>query len=372
MGVLFTDLGVPPDTYIVHADILFDIDEVKPASVEQVMIAITAEANVAARLPRAVRGDISSRPRVNVSVQWSPEPSVAVHDDLVSPDIGPVVQAVVDMPGWSLNGSLFLIFSHVASEGHHGVRWVEQARINNGVQTPQLRIVWHLLDSSACPLCAPGRIDADSDASTPCEKCPAGKIEPGEGRTTTCSGTCGPGTSAPPGSTACLTCIAGTYDDDSDSTTECTLCDRGRFGSTAGATSRDDGCSGQCGSGTSSEQGSTTISSCVPCPAGKVDHDNTSTTACQDCPAGRYESAIAALSCTGACTPGSFGLAGSDSESNCVSCPAGKTDSDIDPSTPCELCPTGKFHGTTGRVLPCYDCPTGHSIVGATRLQGCK
>jgi hypothetical protein len=375
VGVLFTDLGVPPHTRIMHADILFDIDEVKDPSANPVTIAITAEANVAARLPRAVNGDVSLRPTVNASVLWSPEPSVDVHEDLLSPDISSVIQAVVDIPGWSLDGSVFVIFSHVAieGEGSHGVRWVEQARVNNGIQTPQLRLTWHELDSGACPDCPPGRIDADSNPATPCEDCPAGRFEGATGATSSCTGTCGPGTSAPPGSSSCLTCVAGTYDDDSDSTTPCTLCPRGRFGEAASTTSIADGCPGMCDRGTSSEPGSTSVANCVMCAAGKFDHDNTSTTACQDCPAGRFSSALGAMECIGSCQAGTYAPAGSGAEADCAACLQGKTDADVDPSTPCEFCPNGKYHDTIGRVLPCYDCPTGTvSNMGTTDIQGCK
>lgn len=374
VGVLFTDLGVPAHTRIMHADILFDIDEVKDASANPVTISITAEANVAACLPRAVNGDVSVRPRVNASVLWSPEPSINVHDDLVSPDISAVVQSVVDMPGWSLDGSIFVIFSHVAieGEGSHGVRWVEQARVNNGIQTPQIRLTWHELDSSACPQCPPGRTDADSDPATPCEDCPAGQFEGATEHTGTCTGMCGPGTSAPPGSSVCQTCVAGTYDGDSSSTTECMQCARGRFGTVAGTTSSAVGCSGVCDPGSSSDPGSTSFEDCVTCPAGRFDHDNSSTTACQDCPAGRFSNALGSLECTGVCSAGTYGPAGSSAEAECATCSPGKTDDDRDPSTPCEFCPPGKYHDTVGRVLPCYDCPTATvSRFGATSIQGC-
>eukprot|EP01045_Picozoa_sp_COSAG04_P027168 COSAG04_NODE_3922_length_2420_cov_1.982766_2_plen_449_part_01 len=53
-----------------------------------------------------------------------------------------------------------------------------------------------------------------------------------------------------------------------------------------------------------------TEDTCVPCPAGRYDHDNDAGTSCKNCPVGRFSDSIGATECT-ECPAGSFSGTGS-------------------------------------------------------------
>ncbi len=101
------------------------------------MAAAQGEANVNPALPTGTNGDVSSRAATAAAVAWQPPSTAETHAVLVTPDISPVVREIIAMPGWAAGNSMGILFGHVAGDGS---RWVESARENNGIMTPQLVI----------------------------------------------------------------------------------------------------------------------------------------------------------------------------------------------------------------------------------------
>ena len=159
--IVFPAVTVPARATITHAQVLFDVDEVRPGQSDaETTITISGQIGPAA-LPQEQAHDITSRRTTRTSVIWRPEPSANTHDDLTTPDIGAVINEIVNGPGWSAGSNLGVVFGHVSGEG---VRWVESSRENNGIGTPALRVSYASTASStpsASPLMIKGVLDLD-------------------------------------------------------------------------------------------------------------------------------------------------------------------------------------------------------------------
>jgi len=70
-------------------------------------------------------------------VTWQPAASVTVHEDLITPDLTPIVNEIIALSGWAAGNSMGIMFGHVSGAGS---RWVESSSTNNGIATPQLVI----------------------------------------------------------------------------------------------------------------------------------------------------------------------------------------------------------------------------------------
>jgi hypothetical protein len=148
------------------------------------------------------------------------------------------------------------------------------------------------------------------------------------------------GTYAPPGSTAtdgCVPCAAGKLDHDHDPTTPCQACIPGRFGNATGGVG----------------------------PVPVVGTPNPLGTLCDPCPAGTRAQREGMAACD-ACGTGQYAGIGS---STCDSCYAGRVDHDDDPTTPCEDCPIGSYAGCG--VTTCDICTAGQSDADADPSTPC-
>ena len=166
---------------------------------------------------------------------------------------------------------------------------------------PDTAAEWALLDSHDCSsqhCCPPGKVDNDTDPSTPCTDC-----EPG-GYTMRCSTSCG-------------VCHEGTADLDHDPSTPCDLCLAGMYSIDRGH--------------------------CVLCEAGRTDHDSDSATPCVDCAPGSF-SDRGEFTCH-ECVPGQYDHDAYD------------PDVRLSASTPCESCEVGQYSGRSEKA--CYDCQAG-------------
>lgn len=136
--ICFPNVLVESTTAISSAYILFDIDEVRPGQSDaDTTINIFGEASANCAAPTGSSNDVSSRAATTAAVSWTPAASVATHEDLVTPDISPIVREIIAMPDWAAGNSLGIMFGHVSGTGS---RWVESSSTNNGVDTPQLVI----------------------------------------------------------------------------------------------------------------------------------------------------------------------------------------------------------------------------------------
>jgi hypothetical protein len=144
VGITFPSVDIPAGSTLDDVKIVFDVDEVRPGQSDQpTTITIYGEANTASSAPSTTAGDLSSRTPTAAAVTWNPEVSANVHDDLMTPDISPIVNEITGLAGWSAGNPMTILFGHVAGSG---ARWVESARTNNGIMTPAL--VWSTTECS--------------------------------------------------------------------------------------------------------------------------------------------------------------------------------------------------------------------------------
>ena len=112
VGVRFTGIGVPQGATIVDAYVQFQADETDSGQTD---LTITGEDVNNAATFGSQSNNITSRPMTSASVPWSSVPSWLsageAGPDQRTPDIGSVVQEIVDRAGWSSGNSLALIIS---------------------------------------------------------------------------------------------------------------------------------------------------------------------------------------------------------------------------------------------------------------------
>ncbi len=110
VGMRFTDIYVPQGATILDAYIQFTTDE--PTS-GITTLSIEGEAHDNAPLFTNTDFNVSSRQRTAAAVPWSPPPWLTVGEasiDQQTPDLSPIIQEIVDRPGWQAGNSLaFLV-----------------------------------------------------------------------------------------------------------------------------------------------------------------------------------------------------------------------------------------------------------------------
>ena len=136
VGIVFPSVDIGSGSILDSAYVLFDVDEVRPGQSDaDCLITIFGEKNTNPAAPSNTAKDLSNRVPTAAAVSWSPDPSVGVHDELMTPDISSVVNEIVGMPGWTAGNPLTILFGHVSGSGS---RWVEAFSTNNGIDTPAL------------------------------------------------------------------------------------------------------------------------------------------------------------------------------------------------------------------------------------------
>ena len=102
VGIVFPSVDIGAGSILDSAYVLFDVDEVRPGQSDvDCLITIFGEKNTNPAAPSNTAKDLSNRVPTAAAVSWSPEPSVGVHDELMTPDISSVVNEIVGMPGWT-------------------------------------------------------------------------------------------------------------------------------------------------------------------------------------------------------------------------------------------------------------------------------
>jgi hypothetical protein len=172
VAVVFPSVDLQPNSYCHFSKIMFAIDEnadpacssatdgQAPCSPQQhlsaldpVTVRIYGQANpfpvnptvvrydISSRV-MVVRYDISSRVKTTASILWDIPPSVSgsIGHDLLTPDISPIINEVVSLPGWRPGNPLGILIEYVRGNGS---RWAEAASVgsgtvNNGIRTPAL------------------------------------------------------------------------------------------------------------------------------------------------------------------------------------------------------------------------------------------
>lgn len=109
VGLRFPNVGVPADATIATASVQFRVDEV---STGDTSLTIRGQAADDPGTFTTAKWNISSRPRAAAAVEWIPTPWTTVRQvgpAQRTPDLAPVIQEIVDRPGWASGNALVLI-----------------------------------------------------------------------------------------------------------------------------------------------------------------------------------------------------------------------------------------------------------------------
>jgi hypothetical protein len=144
-AVRFTDVSVPAElggvpVYIKNAYIEFTAREASENSWDAAMtLRIAADAYDSSPALSTALYDISSRMDTIANVNWNvPQGEWTVGQTYRSPDIAPIVQELIDRPGWQVgNAMLFKIYPGSAAEGRP-----VHSFDSNAALAPRLVIEW--------------------------------------------------------------------------------------------------------------------------------------------------------------------------------------------------------------------------------------
>ncbi|HEY2955734.1 MAG TPA: PKD domain-containing protein [Candidatus Eisenbacteria bacterium] len=114
VGIRWPGLAIPPGAIITSAYIQFGSKE-DQSTATSLEIRGQDVANPASFV--ATAGDITTRPRTAASVSWSPVPWLVgeVGPNQRTPDLSPLIQEIVNLPGWASGNALAII---IAGTGH--------------------------------------------------------------------------------------------------------------------------------------------------------------------------------------------------------------------------------------------------------------
>ncbi len=111
VGVRFEGIELPPGSRVKDATIQFNCDEVSSDPTE---LLIQAEDSTAAARFVDSSQNVSARPRTTATVSWVPDPWTQEKEAAAAqrtPDLAPLVQAVIDRPDWQAGNALVFIFT---------------------------------------------------------------------------------------------------------------------------------------------------------------------------------------------------------------------------------------------------------------------
>ncbi len=107
VGIRFRDVEIPRNANVVSAQLVFTADETNSGTTS---LSIRGEAADDSNGFSTSNNDLSNRTTTSASVSWNPDAWGTVGETHVTPDIGSVVQEIVNRPGWaSGNAMTFLI-----------------------------------------------------------------------------------------------------------------------------------------------------------------------------------------------------------------------------------------------------------------------
>jgi hypothetical protein len=111
VGMRFNGISIPPGATITGAYIQFQVDSTHS---DPTSLTIQGEDVDNAATFVKINGNISSRSRTAAAVAWAPNPWLTVGEagpDQQTPDIAPLIQEIVNRPGWTSGNSLVVIIT---------------------------------------------------------------------------------------------------------------------------------------------------------------------------------------------------------------------------------------------------------------------
>jgi hypothetical protein len=137
IGMRFASVDVPQGATIVSAYVQFQVDE---TDIQPALLTIEGQAVDHALVFSSASWNISSRARTVDAVIWSPPPwntEGVAGPDQRTPDLSPIIQEIVDRPGWVSGNALALIITG------DGVR-VAESYNGDASSAPLLQIVYRM------------------------------------------------------------------------------------------------------------------------------------------------------------------------------------------------------------------------------------
>ena len=111
VGLRFTGISAPRGARVLNAYVQFQTDEVSTGPADLV---VRGQASDNAPAFTTTKFNLTSRPTTGASATWAPAPWPTVGArgaDQRTPNLAPVLQQIVDRPGWSASGALVLVVS---------------------------------------------------------------------------------------------------------------------------------------------------------------------------------------------------------------------------------------------------------------------
>ena len=162
VGVRFLNVVVPQGSAIVNAYIEFVCDETKDGSLP-VSLIIQAELNPDAPAFATTTNNLSNRPVTTATAVWEPVPWTAADQIDQTSDISSVIEEIVNLPGWSGNGTIVLMLRDNPDNPSAGLRGAESY---NGEpdSAALLHIEWEPSTKAKAPI--PGQLATDVTRDT--------------------------------------------------------------------------------------------------------------------------------------------------------------------------------------------------------------
>lgn len=111
VGMRFNALDIPIGAVVVDAYIQFQVEEVDSGATS---LTVQAEDTDHAATFRTSNEDVSSRPRTQAAISWSPDAWTTVGEagaDQQTPNLAPLIQEVISRPDWSSGNSIAFIIT---------------------------------------------------------------------------------------------------------------------------------------------------------------------------------------------------------------------------------------------------------------------
>jgi len=171
----FTDIAIPTGSIITSAWMRFDVDETKEGT-SPVNLIIEGELspNPDGWPADTDPGDfgISSRPRTVENVAWSVPNWENTHEhgtNQTTTDIAPIIQEIINQPGWAVGNALVLIFRDDPANPSTGIRCAEsfEGAGANPDQIPLLHIEFTEAAGITIPVEPNGDIGAANELAQP-------------------------------------------------------------------------------------------------------------------------------------------------------------------------------------------------------------
>ena len=135
VGLRFAQVPLPGDAVILEAHVQFEVDEISPFPT---FLSIKGQLDPSPSSFSEGIDDLSRRAKTDATTTWDPEvwmtPGVAGSDQR-TPDLGPVVQELLDQPGWGRHNPMVLI---VTGTGTRTAKSFD----GDPEGAPMLRVLW--------------------------------------------------------------------------------------------------------------------------------------------------------------------------------------------------------------------------------------